>query len=127
MFLVDLSYNTVRKEIDSMTRTSQMKSTALQESKAQLDEDYSKLMSYIEQDEKQTKNEEKKAENKQGERKKLDFYVKDKEQKIVNIKSEIDKNKDSLASLEQHKKFLLQVFYITNREWVQEQQKLKED
>lgn len=64
MFLVDLSYNTVRKEIDSLIRTSDMKNTALKESKAQLDNDYSKLMSYIEQDEKQTKTEEKKAETK---------------------------------------------------------------
>jgi hypothetical protein len=79
MFLVDLSYNTVRKEIDSLIRTSDMKNTALKESKAQLDNDYSKLMSYIEQDEKQTKTEEKKAETKQGERKKLDYTLKDKE------------------------------------------------
>ena len=54
MFLVDLSYNTVKKEINSLIKTSDMKATALEESKSQLDEDYSKLMSYIEQDEKQT-------------------------------------------------------------------------
>lgn len=47
--------------------------------------------------------------------------LKDKEQKILNIKSEIDKNKDSLASLEQHKKFLLKVFSINDHEWVEKQ------
>jgi peptidoglycan hydrolase CwlO-like protein len=107
MFLVDLSYNTVKKEINSLIKTSDMKATALEESKSQLDEDYSKLMSYIEQDEKQTQNEVKKADQKQQERKTLDIKLKGKEQEIVNVKSEIEKNKDSLGSLEQHKRFLL--------------------
>ena len=52
MFLVDLSYNTVKQEINTLIKTSEMKSTALDDSKVQLEADYTKLMNYIEQDEK---------------------------------------------------------------------------
>jgi hypothetical protein len=48
MFLVELSYNTIKEEIKELDRKSERKATALKESSNQLENDHIKLMKFIE-------------------------------------------------------------------------------
>ena len=50
---------------------------------------------------------------------------KDLENKINNVKSDINKNKDTLSALEDHKKFLLALSESSNAKWVEEQRTKK--
>ena len=55
----------------------------------------------------------------------LNEESKDLENKINNVRSEINKNKDILFALEDHKKFLLALSTVQNANWVTEQEKKK--
>lgn len=48
MFLVELSYNTVKKEIEELDHQSKRKAIALKDSSNQLENDNIKLMRFIE-------------------------------------------------------------------------------
>jgi len=50
MFLVELSYNTIRKEIKDLDTKKSRKSKALADSSAQLDKDKDNLMDFIDSD-----------------------------------------------------------------------------
>ncbi len=50
---------------------------------------------------------------------------KDLENKSNNVKSDINKNKDTLSALEDHKKFLLALSESSNAKWVEEQRTKK--
>jgi hypothetical protein len=52
----------------------------------------------------------------------LNEESKDLENKINNVRSEINKNKDILFALEDHKKFLLALSMLQNSKWVQDQE-----
>lgn len=56
MFLVELSYKTVDKEIQELTQKQQRKATAIETSQIQLDRDGNKLMKFIGEDQKETTN-----------------------------------------------------------------------
>ncbi len=50
MFLVELSFNTVKKEIEELDHKQSRKKTAIETSQVQLEKDGLKLMKYIEKD-----------------------------------------------------------------------------
>lgn len=71
-----------------------------------------KLMKFIEKDQIKTSKKEKKAKKAMRDCQSLQDENKDLDNKINNIRSEISKNKDTLAGLEEHKKFLLDLSKI---------------
>jgi hypothetical protein len=125
MFLVELSFNTVKCEIEELDRKQQRKKTAIEHSQAQLQKDEVKLMKFIEKDQIKTSKKEKKAKKAMRDCQALNDENKDLENKINLMRSEISKNKDILSSLEEHKKFLLDLSRIMNASWVIEQQESK--
>lgn len=54
MFLVEMSYNTIKEEITQLELKTNRKLTALQESDQTLENDNNKLVKYIEEDNKTT-------------------------------------------------------------------------
>ena len=74
-----------------------------------------KLMKYIENDNITKQEKEKQAENYMKDRRDKEGKIKKIDSKIQNLKSEIEKNKDILAGLEEHKKFLIT---ISPPQWV---------
>ena len=79
-------------------------------------------MKYIEKDQIKTSKKEKKAKTAMKDAQNLNEESKDLENKINNVRSEINKNKDILFSLEDHKKFLLALSMLQNSKWVAEQE-----
>lgn len=82
MFLVELSYNTIKTEITDLSLKKNRKANALQESSSQLTKDNEKLVNFIEQDTMTTRDRNKDAEQALNERKMA-------EQKIKNLDSKI--------------------------------------
>ena len=82
MFLVELSYNTIKKEIEELDHKTKRKDIALKDSSNQLENDHIKLMKFIEQDNITTQEKERQAESMVALRKK-------KENKIKKIDSKI--------------------------------------
>lgn len=107
MFLVQLSHNTIKKEIELLQNKVERKSKALDQSKKLLNEDEREVRNYVEDNNKTTKAIEEDAEKAQKLRK-------DKEEKLKNIEAEITalnyqsskNNQDTLETLEGHKRFL---------------------
>lgn len=62
MFLVELSYNTIKEEIDDLDNKGKKKEIALEDSKKQLESDHLKLIKFIEQDNVTTTDKEREAE-----------------------------------------------------------------
>ena len=92
MFLVEMSYNTIKEEITDLQLKTNRKQQALQESDVTLEKDNNKLVKFIEDDNKTTSDASKRAENHTIERKKVESKIKELDSKIQNITSEIDKN-----------------------------------
>lgn len=107
MFLVELSFNTVKKEIEELDHKQSRKKAAIEQSVAQLERDETKLMKFIEKDSIKTSEAEREAKKAMKDCQSLNDDSKDLENKINNVKSDINKNKDTLSALEDHKKFLL--------------------
>lgn len=82
-------------------------------------------MKYIEKDQIKTSKKEKKAKQAMKDAQGLNEESKDLENKINNVRSEINKNKDILFALEDHKRFLLALSMLQNSQWVSEQEKKK--
>lgn len=122
MFLVELSNNTIKKEIEELDHKSKRKAIALKDSSNQLGNDHIKLMKFIEQDNITTQDKEKEAEKMVALRKKKETKIKKIDTRVANLKSEIEKNKDVLTGLEAHKDFLLELSHIN---WITEQDKMK--
>lgn len=120
MFLVELSQNTIKKEIDEVDSRVTRMSNALQQSSAQLQDDYERLMQFIEKDNWLTQEKDKEAETMQNERKKKEKKIKKIDTQIQNLKSDIEKNKDVLAALEEHKNFLVALPFPNLPTWLVE-------
>ena len=135
MFLVDLSYNTIKEEIKDLDLKKNRKAYALKDSTTQLDKDSAKLIQFIESDNLTTTERTKAAEEATVERKAAETKINELKGQIQNFKSDIDKNVDSLNALEEHKSFLYTIFEKEDKNWVEEQrqkrahklQKIKSD
>ena len=124
MFLVELSYNTVKDEIKDLDLKKNRKAYALKDSHDQLEKDSDKLIKFIETDNRTTSDRNKDAELAMQERKAAEARIKTIETRIQTVKSEIDKNVDQLSALEDLKVFLFKIFAsdISNPRWVEQQQ-----
>ena len=127
MFLVELSYNTITEEIKDLDLKNSRKKFALKDSKDNLEKDSAKLIKYIEADNKTTSAKNKDADMAQQARKAAENKIKVLDQKIQNIKSDIDKNNDQLASFKQYKSFLFDIFRQTKPAWAKEQEQIREE
>ena len=67
MFLVELSYVTVKQEIEDLQQKATRKNAAIKDSQTQLEEDGLKLMKFIEKDQIETTTKEKNAKQAQTE------------------------------------------------------------
>lgn len=76
MFLVELSYNTIKEEIADLKIKNDRKANALQDSSAQLIKDNDKLVAFIENDNLTTQDRNKEAELAQIERKAKELQIK---------------------------------------------------
>lgn len=94
MFLVELSYNTIKEEIFNLDEKQNRKGDALKDSSLQLDTDSAKLIKFIESDNMTTQDKKKEADTEVVKRKKAEVDIKKDEADIQNIRSEIDKNND---------------------------------
>lgn len=121
MFLVELSYNTIKEEIKDLDLKKNRKSYALADSSTQLEKDSAKLIQFIESDNMTTSDRNKEAELATTERKQAENKIKGLDVKIQTVKSEIDKNEDQLKALEDHKQFLFHIFETDNPKWVEDQ------
>ena len=110
MFLVEMAYNTIKEEITELQIKTDRKTHALQESDATLEKDNGKLVKFIEDDNKTTKDRGNAADEATTKRKGMEGKIKTLESKIQYVNSEIDKNKDQLNALEEHKEFLQSIF-----------------
>ena len=61
-----------------------------------------------------------------AERKAAETKINELKVKCQNFKSDIDKNKDTLLALEEHKKFLYQIFEKEDKNWVEDQRRKRE-
>mmetsp|Transcript_29569 Transcript_29569/g.45089 ORF Transcript_29569/g.45089 Transcript_29569/m.45089 type:complete len:216 (-) Transcript_29569:807-1454(-) len=121
MFLVELSYNTIGKEIKDLDTKKNNKSKALEDSKKQLDKDNKLLEQFIETDNQTTSERNKEADNETHKRKTKETMIKQLDARMQNVKSDIDKNLDQLHTLEEHKRFLFHIFQKENAMWAEEQ------
>jgi hypothetical protein len=121
MFLVELSYNTIKEEIKDLDLKKDRKKYALKDSSTQLKKDSAKLIQFIESDNMTTSDRTKEADLAVQERKNAETKIKKYEANIQGVKSEIDKNFDQLTALEEHKEFLLSIFEKDNPKWVEDQ------
>lgn len=119
MFLVELSYNTIKEEIVDLEKKRTAKKEALTDSSNQLEKDNKKLVDFIEKDNLATQTANKEAENAHNERKNKESQIRTLDAKIINVKSDIDKNLDQLSALETHKKFLFNIFEHEDAKWVE--------
>ena len=120
MFLVELSFNTVKKEIEELDHKQSRKKTAIEQSQAQLERDNVKLIKFIDKDQIKTSEAEREAKKAVKDCQALNDDSKDLENKINNVKSDINKNKDTLSALEDHKKFLLALSEIEKAQWLED-------
>lgn len=120
MFLVEMSYNTIKEEITALEKKTTRKREALNESTITLQKDNDKLVKFIEEDNRRTTEATKQAEKAQGERKNLENKIKQQETKIQTIASDIDKKIDELSELEKHKEFLFSIFKSINKKWAED-------
>ena len=125
MFLVDLSYNTIKEEIKDINLKMERKYHALKDSTTQLDKDSAKLIQFIESDNLTTNERTKAAEEAVMERKAAESKINELKSKIQNFRSDIDKNLDALNALEMHKEFLYKIFEKEDKNWVEEQRTRK--
>lgn len=126
MFLVEMSYNTIKEEITSLEKKTTRKREALNESTITLQKDNDKLVKFIEEDNKRTTDAKKQADQAEASRKQLEAKIKQQETKIQSIISDIDKKKDELNELVKHKDFLFGIFKTVNRKWAEDIEQTKE-
>lgn len=127
MFLVELSYNTIKDEITELHLKKNRKANALQDSSQHLEKDNEKLIKFIEKDNEDTRHKMEEADKAMHERKACEAEIKYLDAQIQNLTSEIDKNLDMLNALEGHKIFMYRIFEKENHAWVEDQKRIKED
>lgn len=84
-------------------------------------------MKFVEQDNNCTSEKEKEAEQQLNTRKLKEKDIKELDSEIQNLKSEIEKNKDVLSALEDHKEFLINLPFSNLPSWLAEQERIKEE
>jgi|JI10StandDraft_1071094.scaffolds.fasta_scaffold255083_1 hypothetical protein len=109
MFLVQLSHNTIKKEIDLLNTKIDNKQEALEKSAFQLNEDEKIVRTYVEKDNEITKTLETQADGQQLERKKKEEEIKNIDSQIQNLRSEYQKHLDTLENLQDHQEFLQKI------------------
>lgn len=109
MFLVQLSHNTIKKEIELLNNKVERKKKALKQSSELLNEDEKIVRGYVEKDNDDTKKSEDYAEKLQQDRKKKEDELKEIDTQIQNLRSEFLKHQDTLEGLEEHKRFLIEL------------------
>ena len=109
MFLVQLSHNTIKKEIESLNNKVERKKKALKQSSELLNEDEKIVRGFVEKDNDDTKKSEDNAERLQHERKRKEDELKEIDAQIQNLRSEFQKHQDTLESLQEHKNFLVEL------------------
>ena len=119
MFLVELSYNTIKTEITDLSLKKNRKANALQESSSQLTKDNEKLVNFIENDTMTMRDRNKEAEQALNNRKQAEGQIKLLDQKIQNVKTDIDKNIELMNALDSHKDFLFKIFKTEDPKWVE--------
>lgn len=119
MFLVEMAYNTIKEEITALEKKTTRKREAINESQRTLEKDNEKLVTFIDEDNKRTTDAKKEADRAMGDRKKMETKIKDVENKIQALNSEIDKNMGELTDLETHKRFLFDIFLKVNKSWAE--------
>ena len=109
MFLAELAYNTVAKEIEELEKKQTRRQQVLDARAQELDKDNSDLLTFI-QEENKTKMKKEELEKKHLENKKeREDKLKQIESQISSIKSDIDKNKDLLDNHEKYQEFVLKI------------------
>lgn len=128
MFLVQLSHNTIQKEIGHLDHKVERKQKALEQSEKLLKEDELEVRNYVEENSSETKKIEALAEKKHQERKQKEDRLKHIDAHITNLRSEYQKNQDVLENLQDHKNFLVKLSdtdFIKEKE-TDENKKIKE-
>lgn len=92
MFLVEMSYNTIKDEIQDLKMKTTRKTEALAESNTTLDKDNAKLVKFIEDDNKTTSDKVKESEKAQKARKDWEAKIKKLDDQILTTTSDMDKN-----------------------------------
>ena len=126
MFLVELSYNTIKEEISGLQEKKSRKKDALQHSTSQLEKDHNKLIQFIDGDNLVTSQKVKDAEQATMENKAAETKIRNYDTKIQTLRSDIEKTLDNVNAIKEHKKFLFKIFMKENPKWVEEQMALKE-
>ena len=107
MFLAELAYNTVAREIDELENKKDRRKKTLETSQKELEEDHMDLIKFINDDTKHKNEREEEEKRQQKLKAEKEEKLKGIEQQIDIIKSEIDKNKDVLGGLEKAREFIL--------------------
>jgi hypothetical protein len=107
MFLAELAYNTVAREIDELENKKDRRKKTLETSQKELEEDHMDLIKFINDDTKHKNEREEEEKRQQKLKAEKEEKLKGIEQQIDIIKSEIDKNKDGLGGLEKAREFIL--------------------
>lgn len=107
MFMVELSQNVIQSRIEDLDFKNKRKTKALKDSEIQLQSDDVKLLKFIERDQLQTHDKEKDADKSQVERKAMEQIDKELQNQIVNIRSDIEKQKDLVGGLKDLGEFLM--------------------
>ena len=109
MFLAELAYNTVAKEIKELEDKQSRRDKSLLDSKKELEDDKMDLQHYIGKDKQMRERKEKQEKDLQTERSLKEDRLKKLDQNISQVKSEIEKNKDALNSLKENRDFILEL------------------
>ena len=125
MFLVELAHDTIVKEIDQLQKKKDASNEALEDSKTNLQQDSVKLIEFIEKDQSKTEENKKCADDALNARQTKDKAILILNDKIQLLNIEIEKNKDVLEIYDDHREFLMSIYYEYQLEWYNEQLKIK--
>ena len=120
MFMVELSQKVIQNRIVELDYKNKRKAKALEDSGKQLKNDDAKLLEFVKKDRLSTHDKEREADRIAAERKAMEGVDKDLQSQIVNIKSEIEKQKDMVSGLAENADFLLK---LSPAQWVEEERR----
>lgn len=124
MFLAELAYNTVAKEITQLEDRKKKRKDTLETSQKELDNDHMNLITFINNDTKFKTDREEEEKRQLKLRAEKEEKLKGIEQQIQAIKSEIEKNKDGLGGLEKAREFILQIKRDQDPNWFEERRRI---
>ena len=124
MFLAELAYNTVAKEITQLEDRKKKRKDTLETSQKELDNDHMNLITFINNDTKFKTDREEEEKRQLKLRAEKEEKLKGIEQQIQAIKSEIEKNKDGLGGLEKAREFILQIKRDQYPNWFEERRRI---